>query len=66
MADELNDDKQADAIAALDALGPAHAPAESDKAPAKAKRSHSRSGTSRAQRAAKACLLYTSPSPRDS
>jgi len=45
-------DPQADALAALDALGPVDAPAEADKTPAKARRSHS--GTSRAQRAAKA------------
>lgn len=47
-----DDDEQAQAIAALDALGPAHAVGESDKAPVKARRT--RSGTSRAQRAAKA------------
>ena len=45
-------DPQADALAALDALGPVDAPAEADKAPAKARRSHS--GTSRADRKAKA------------
>ena len=43
MADKAAD-PQADALAALDALGPADAPAEADKAPARAKRSHSRKG----------------------
>lgn len=58
------EDKQADAIAVLDALGPAHAAPESDKAPAKPKRSHSRSGTSRAQRAAKSAGGPATPRTR--
>jgi len=55
-------DPQADALAALDALGPVDAPAEADKAPAKARRSHS--GTSRAQRAAKAGGTAAAPRVR--
>ena len=59
MAVEVKDDEQAAAIAALDALGPAHAAGESDKAPTKARRT--RSGTSRAQRAAKAAGTPAAP-----